>query len=167
MQPARPRQFHQPPARDRASEAHRRARPDRGPLSAVQIEPLRRSACVTIIASRYENFGLALVEALAFGCPTVASDTGGNPEILTDGKTGLLVRPDDPADLARAVIELFNDPARASAFGQAGAVDLAARLSPDRIASETCDYYQSVWDRLAHQKRRRPLRWLLPLLRAV
>ena len=139
----------------------------RGPLSAVQIEPLRRSACVTIIASRYENFGLALVEALAFGCPTVASNTGGNPEILTDGKTGLLVRPNDPADLARAVIELFNDPTRAAAFGQAGAVDLAARLAPDRIASETWDYYRSVWDRLAHQKRRRPLRWLLPLLRAV
>ncbi|MDX2021250.1 MAG: glycosyltransferase family 4 protein [Deltaproteobacteria bacterium] len=134
----------------------------RGPLAGDAIEPLRRSACVTVVASRYENFGLALVEALSFGCPTVASRTGGNPEILLDQNTGLLFTPEDPAALAAAVVALYNDPARAAAFGEAAANDMAVRLGPARVASLTWDYFESVWAR--YHSRKRPLRWLLPLL---
>jgi glycosyltransferase involved in cell wall biosynthesis len=134
----------------------------RGPLSGDAIEPLRRSACVSVVASRYENFGLALVEALSFGCPTVATNTGGNPEILLDEKTGLLCAPDDPGALAAAVIALCNDPHRAAVLGEAGARDMAERLTPARVAALTWDYFESVWGR--YRSRKRPLRWLFPLL---
>lgn len=145
--------------------AAQQARVDvRGSLPLAQIEPLRRSASVTIIPSRYENFGLALVEALAFGCPTVASNIGGNPEILQDNVTGLLVPPDDSSALANAVVGLFKDQERAAALGEKAAKDLAERLSPARIASQTWEYYESVWARVGSHKPKRPLQRLLPLL---
>jgi len=137
----------------------------RGPMQSQDIEPLRRQARVTVIASRYENFGLALVEALAFGCPTVASRAGGSPEIVQDGKTGVLFAPGDSDDLAAKVIALYEDPARSAAYGLAAAHDMATRLDPDRIAEDTWAYYETVWERFRPQKRKAPLRLLTQLFR--
>lgn len=61
---------------------------------------------VYLFPSLYEPFSLTLIHALAAGIPTVASDIGGNTEIIADGETGLLFRKGDPADLARAVAAL-------------------------------------------------------------
>jgi glycosyltransferase involved in cell wall biosynthesis len=145
---------------------HLRARVDvRGPLSSSDIEPLRRQARVTVVASRYEIFGLALVEALAFGSPTVASNTGGIPEVLQEGITGDLFTPGDSADLARKVISLYSDSDRAAAYSKAAALDMANRYNPDRIAEETWAYYESVWARFRPQKRQIALQTLAGLLR--
>lgn len=119
----------------------------KGAMVAEDIEPLRRSSLVTVMASRYENFSLALLEALSLGCPTVASATGGNPEILRDGETGLLCAPAAPDSLARRTIELLNDPLRAAALGRAAAMDMSSRLSPQSIADQTWAFYEAVWAR--------------------
>ena len=66
-----------------------------------------------------EAKGLSVIEALAAGLPVVASAHGAFPELLDDGRAGLLHRPGDPADLARAIGELLTDADRAA--------DLAAR----------------------------------------
>jgi len=67
-----------------------------------------------------ETFGIALCEAMACGRPVVASRFGGFPEVVADGVTGYLTRPQDPADLAAKIDALLADPARAAAMGQAG-----------------------------------------------
>lgn len=67
-----------------------------------------------------ESFGLALVEAMAAGLPTVATDIGGCREVVQDGITGLLVPPGDAPALEAALQSLLIDPARRSALGQAG-----------------------------------------------
>jgi glycosyltransferase involved in cell wall biosynthesis len=136
----------------------------KGMLSAAEISPLRRSAAVTMMASRFENFSLALVEALAYGCPTVATAVGGNPEIVLDGKTGLLCKAGDAESLAQGVVELLNAPARAAEMGRAAAIDMRDRLSPRRVADLTWAYYEEVWARAARHRRRRPLNFMLPLL---
>jgi len=119
----------------------------RGPLQGQQIEPLRREAFVTVVASRYENFSLALVEALSFGCPTIAARVGGNPEILREGQTGVLVPGGDAAALAAGLQALIEEPERAARLGGAAALDMAERLQPDAIARVTRDFYEAVLDR--------------------
>jgi glycosyltransferase involved in cell wall biosynthesis len=119
----------------------------RGPLQGQQIEPLRREAFVTVVASRYENFSLALVEALSFGCPTVAARVGGNPEILRADETGVLVPGGDAEALAAGLQALIEEPERAARLGGAAALDMAERLQPDAIARLTRDFYEAVLDR--------------------
>ena len=69
--------------------------------------------------SRIEPFGLVALEAAQLGRPVVASAVDGLPEVVVHGETGLLVPPDDPAALARAIAVLLDDPLRARALGAA------------------------------------------------
>jgi glycosyltransferase involved in cell wall biosynthesis len=73
------------------------------------------------MAPRAEAFGLVFIEAMACGKPVVASRVGGIPEVVAEGQTGLLVPPEDPEALARAVAELCANPQAAARLGQAGA----------------------------------------------
>jgi L-malate glycosyltransferase len=77
--------------------------------------------------SRAESFGVAALEAAASGLPVVASRVGGLPEVVVDGETGLLVRPDDPAALAGALAGLIRDAERRRSFGRAARAYAVAR----------------------------------------
>jgi len=135
-----------------------------GALPADRIEVLRRQAYLTVVPSRYENFPLALAEALAFGCPTIAADAGGMPEILVRDRTGLLFRAGDAGDLARQIGELFNQPQRAAALAHEAAEDVTRRLSPDLVARSTLAYYEEV---LARRRPRRTLSTRTMMTRAI
>jgi glycosyltransferase involved in cell wall biosynthesis len=67
-----------------------------------------------------EGLGVVLLEAAAAGVPVVATPVGGIPEIVRDGETGLLVPPEDPAALARAIHQLIDDAPARRAMGEAG-----------------------------------------------
>jgi glycosyltransferase involved in cell wall biosynthesis len=115
-----------------------------GPLRSDQIQALRRRSHVTVVPSRYETFCLALVESLAHGCPTIASNIGAIPDILLDQRTGLLFENGDPSDLARKIIALFEDPTRAAELGREAAADVSVRLGSSSVARATLDYYESL-----------------------
>lgn len=70
-----------------------------------------------ILPSLSESCSNSLMEAMAMGLPVIASNTGGNPELVLDLSSGLLVRPGDPADLARAMAHLMDNSAVAAALG--------------------------------------------------
>jgi glycosyltransferase involved in cell wall biosynthesis len=118
-----------------------------GEQRAPAIQELRRTAALTLVASRWETFGYTLAEAMMQGCPVVATATGGMAEMVTDGQDGRLVRPGDPDDLARGTLELLRDPARAAAMGARAAETAARRLSPEQVADETIAFYRRVLDR--------------------
>jgi glycosyltransferase involved in cell wall biosynthesis len=115
-------------------------------------------ARVFVCPSIYEPFGIINLEAMATGCPVVASKVGGIPEAVGDGETGLLVpfetrgapdfEPSDPArfagDLAAAVNELTSDEERRRAFGEAGRRRVERQFSWTSIARQTMDLYRSL-----------------------
>jgi glycosyltransferase involved in cell wall biosynthesis len=80
---------------------------------------LLRGFDVYAMSSRTEGYSLALVEACAAGLPVVATDVGGNREIVRDGHSGQLVPAGDPAALAGALGTLLDDPQRARSMGAA------------------------------------------------
>ena len=92
--------------------------------------------------SRREGFGVACLEAMAYGRPVVASAVGGLLDLIDDGRTGVLVPPDDVTALAAALGDLIEDPARAAALGRA-ARDDARRYSFDRMVQSFEDLYFS------------------------
>jgi phosphatidylinositol alpha-mannosyltransferase len=81
--------------------------------STADVVQRYRSATVTVLPSLNEAFGLVLAESLACGTPVVGADSGSLPELVTPA-VGRLAAPDDPADLARAIIDVVTlaaDPA--------------------------------------------------------
>lgn len=124
-----------------------------GRLPAEKIADLRRQALVTVAPSRYENLSYAVLEAAALGAPLVASHVGGNPEIVDDGESALLVPPDDPDALAQAVNRLLDDPQLAARLGQAAANRAHREFQPDTIVARTLDFYREVLHRHRHRHR--------------
>ena len=78
--------------------------------------------------SRSEGFGLTAIEAMASGCVVVASNTGGLPEVVSDGKVGLLHEPGSQDSLAERTIRLLNDRELLITMKQ-NAIDHVARFS--------------------------------------
>ena len=89
-------------------------------------------ADIAIAPSRGEWTPLVLMEALARGLPVVAARVGGVQEIVSDGESGLLVAPEDPAGLAAAILELLADPGAAAQMAQRGRDHVDAEFRVER-----------------------------------
>ena len=103
-----------------------------------------REARLTVLPSEYEAFGLVLLESLAAGTPVVASRVGGIPEVVEDGKAGLLVPPKSPAALAEALGRLWTDPELARRLGTYGRDTVVPRFSWDALADRLDALYREV-----------------------
>ncbi|MEU8022954.1 glycogen synthase [Micromonospora haikouensis] len=115
-------------------------------------------ATVFVCPSVYEPMGIVNLEAMACETAVVATATGGIPEVVADGETGLLVpieqaadgsgTPLDPqrfvADLAAAINRVLADPAKAATLGRAGRVRAVEHFSWDAIAARTIEVYRSL-----------------------
>ncbi len=80
-----------------------------GSIPHEQLPVIYAAADVFVRPSLSEGLGSVFLEAMAAGLPVVASPVGGTPDIVREGETGLLCDPDDPADIARAVVRLLED----------------------------------------------------------
>jgi glycosyltransferase involved in cell wall biosynthesis len=70
---------------------------------------LLRGCEIFVLPSRFETFGIAILEAMACKKPVVATTAGGMPEIVENGRNGILVAPDDPKALADALVTVLKD----------------------------------------------------------
>ena len=91
-----------------------------GAVSADHVRSCLLNAHAFVLASLYEGIGVAYMEAMSCEVPTIATATGGVPELITDGIDGLLVSPSDPAALAQAIARIADDPQLARDLSVAG-----------------------------------------------
>ncbi|WP_406194087.1 MULTISPECIES: glycogen synthase [unclassified Streptomyces] len=115
-------------------------------LPRPEVIQLLTHAAVFVCPSVYEPLGIVNLEAMACGTPVVASQVGGIPEVVDDGKTGLLVPLDDDfeAGLARALDSLIGDPETAGRMGEAGRQRAVGEFGWDAVARRTARLYGEI-----------------------
>jgi glycosyltransferase involved in cell wall biosynthesis len=101
----------------------------------ADIPAVLEAATLFVLPSRWEGFGLVLLEAMAAGRPIVATLVSAIPEVL--GQAGVLVPPDDAASLAAAIIALLADPPRQAGLAEAGRLRLAEKFAPETMIAAT------------------------------
>lgn len=105
------------------------------------IPALLARADLFVLPSLSEALGISLLEAMAAGVPSVASDTGGIPEIITPGVDGLLVPPGDSNKIAVAMLSLLGDRSLASLIGRRAFQTVSERFSAQSQALSTVESY--------------------------
>lgn len=112
------------------------------PNEAV-MEAWRRARLAVVPSVWPEPFGIVVIEAMVSGCPVVASQIGGIPDIVVDGETGLLVPPANPIELHDAIARLLKQPDLMDRMGQAGR-ERAQLFAADMVVPRIERLYESV-----------------------
>ena len=99
---------------------------------------------VGVLSSLNEGTPAALIEAMAAGKPVVATAVGGVEDVVTHGRTGLVVPPGDTERLASAMVQLATDTATRHKLGRAARGEIGVRFSPRRLVSEMSQLYDRV-----------------------
>jgi glycogen synthase len=100
---------------------------------------------VQVVPSRYEPFGMVILEGMLYGLPIVACDVGGPAEILDHERTGILVPPANAEALAGGITRLVTEPTLRWRIGHAAAVEVRARWAWRSLV----DSMRSVYDEIA------------------
>lgn len=121
-----------------------------GKVSDRQLKEAYLKSDLFILPSREKNsvvmegLGVVLLEAMAVGVPVIGSNTGGIPDIIEDNVNGLLVPPDNPEALAKAILQIFDNPSMAEQFRKTGLKTVKTRFSWDIISEQFADIYKTV-----------------------
>jgi len=108
-----------------------------------EIHGYYAAADAFVLSSKFEGLPVTLLEAMAAGCPVVATDIPGVREVVADGETGTLVQPTNPAALAAALVGM-SDEARREAFATAGRKRVKEQFSVGRMAADYLELYRSL-----------------------
>ena len=120
------------------------------PGERQDVADVMRGLQCFVLPSLAEGVSNTILEAMATGLPVLATDVGGNAELVAAGRTGALVPAADPAALALQLLALAEQPALAARLGAAGRADAAARWSLHTMVGA----YQGLYDRLLVRQRR-------------
>lgn len=108
------------------------------------VEQILPMVDLFVLPSLCEGFGIALVEAMAAGCPVVATAVGGIPEVVQSGRTGVLVPAGDSTALAHACLDLLQDRSKARALGRAGQRWVSGKFT----VSAMVHHHEHLYERL-------------------
>jgi glycosyltransferase involved in cell wall biosynthesis len=100
-----------------------------GRVEEEELRTFYRDCDIFVAPSRYESFGLVFLEAMMFGKPVIGCDAGGGPEVVSDGKTGFLVKPGDADGLRDALTRLLANPDLRREMGAAARDDYERRFT--------------------------------------
>lgn len=116
----------------------------RGPLGTAEIEKLRLESELTVVASRFEVFGMVVLEAMAFGCPLICSDAGALPEVYGCTDPKMMFRAGDAEQLAARLTAAFDEPGRVDASAKAGRERARTHFDPHNVARQTRALYETL-----------------------
>jgi glycosyltransferase involved in cell wall biosynthesis len=108
------------------------------------IRALFAAAHGFVLPSRYEGMSNALLEAIAAGMPCVATRVSGSEDVIVEGKSGLLVPPEDPGALASALVAILTDRERASYLGREARARVERDFDQRRVLDEFISLYSSL-----------------------
>jgi len=109
---------------------------------AGDVVPTLRHVDIGVLCSDSEGLSNAILEYLGCGLPVVATNVGGNPELVTDGENGYLFEPGDVRGLARELARLLRDADLRRSFGEASRARFAGRYTLERMVRETVAMYE-------------------------
>ena len=109
---------------------------------------MQRMHCF-VLPSLAEGISNTILEAMACGLPVVATDVGGNAELVQTGRTGLLVAAGDVDGMAQALLQLYDQPQQRLAMGAAGRLEVERRFSLPAMVGA----YQALYDELLADKK--------------
>lgn len=103
-----------------------------------------RIADLFVMSSVQEGLGTAMLDALALAKPVVATDSGGIPEIIQNGKTGRLVEPANPEALADGIVDMLTRTEAARAMADAGRAMVENNFSIDAMVDKNIEVYHKI-----------------------
>jgi len=115
-----------------------------GPVSGTSKQSLFESATIFVLPSYGEGIPLAMLEAMSYSVPVIATSVGGIPEVIKDGHTGFLIRPADIEGLASAMRNLMLAPELRSEIGKRGRMRVEEYHSREQFFRELNCVYQDL-----------------------
>jgi N-acetyl-alpha-D-glucosaminyl L-malate synthase BshA len=113
----------------------------------TEIEDYLQAADIGLFASEAESFCLSILEAMCFGCPSVATRVGGVPEVVEDGVSGVLVNCGDVSGMVNAVEELIGNPSRRTAMGKSARIRAEQNFGACAIVPQ----YEALYRRICRE----------------
>jgi glycosyltransferase involved in cell wall biosynthesis len=117
-----------------------------GHMGYLERAKIFREATVFVNPSFFENCSISILEAMSSGCAVIASNVGGNPELIQSGKNGLLVRAFDNKEFARAIISLLKDERLNRMIGKEARQTVERSFSSTKCAKDTYEVYRQTID---------------------
>lgn len=113
----------------------------------LDVRSLLSQAGLFVLSSVTEGLSISVLEAMAASLPVVATNVGGNPEVVANGTTGIIVPPRNPSVLAASMLELIRNPRRAEQMGRAGRERVEEHFDLCQVAAK----YERIYRRLSNR----------------
>jgi glycosyltransferase involved in cell wall biosynthesis len=120
------------------------------PGERSDVPEVMRALDAFVLPSRAEGISNTILEAMATGLPVIATNVGGNAELVADGITGQLVPAQNVESLAQALVRMADDQARARVMGRAGRLEVESRFSLEAMVAA----YQRLYEREISKRQR-------------
>jgi len=115
-----------------------------GWLAPAALQKLYARALIYCLPSYLEGLPMGLLEAMAYGLPTITCPVGGIPDVVDDGVQGLFVSPGNVREIATALRRLLSDPAGREAMGTAGRSRVLSRYAPEHVCGQLAQLYAAL-----------------------